>query len=127
MKGHAIECRINAENPEQDFRPSSGTIQELYLPGGRSVRVDSALYEGYKVPPQYDSMLAKVIAYGETREEAIAIMKRALGEVSIEGIETNTYFQYQLLNHPYFKKGNFDTSFIEANLENILGGYIDEA
>ncbi len=127
IKGHAIECRINAENPELDFRPSAGCIHELYLPGGRGVRVDSALYEGYKVPPQYDSMLAKIIAYGQTREEAIAVMKRALGEVSIEGIDTNIYFEYQLLNHPDFVEGKFDTGFIETNLENILGGYVDEA
>lgn len=127
IKGHAIECRINAENPERDFRPSAGTINALYLPGGRGVRVDSALYEGYRVPPQYDSMLAKVITYGETREEAIAVMKRALGEVSIEGIETNIYFEYQLLNHPDFVEGKFDTGFIETNLESILGGRVDEA
>lgn len=127
IKGHAIECRINAENPERDFRPSAGTINALYLPGGRGVRVDSALYEGYRVPPQYDSMLAKVITYGETREEAIAVMKRALGEVSIEGIETNIYFEYQLLNHPDFVEGKFDTGFIETNLESILGEYVDEA
>ena len=127
IKGHAIECRINAENPEREFRPSAGTINALYLPGGRGVRVDSALYEGYRVPPQYDSMLAKVITYGETREEAIAVMKRALGEVSIEGIETNIYFEYQLLNHPDFVEGKFDTGFIETNLESILGGYVDEA
>ena len=75
IKGHAIECRINAENPELDFRPCTGTIKELYLPGGRGVRVDSALYEGYSIPPQYDSMLAKIIAYGETRQEAINILK----------------------------------------------------
>lgn len=127
IKGHAIECRINAENPERDFRPSAGTINALYLPGGRGVRVDSALYEGYRVPPQYDSMLAKVITYGETREEAISVMKRALGEVSIEGIETNIYFEYQLLNHPDFVEGKFDTGFIETNLESILGGRVDEA
>lgn len=127
IKGHAIECRINAENPERDFRPSAGTIHALYLPGGRGVRVDSALYEGYRVPPQYDSMLAKVITYGKTREEAIAVMKRALGEVSIEGIETNIYFEYQLLNHPDFVEGKFDTGFIETNLESILGGRVDEA
>lgn len=127
IKGHAIECRVNAENPDQDFRPSAGTISELYLPGGRGIRVDSALYEGYRVPPQYDSMLAKVIAYGETRSEAIAVMKRALAEVSIEGIETNIFFQYQLLNQEEFIEGNFDTGFIENNLDNILGGLLDEA
>ena len=127
IKGHAIECRINAENPELDFRPSAGTIKELYLPGGRGIRVDSALYEGYSVPPQYDSMLAKIIAYGETREDAINIMKRALGEVSIEGVQTNIYFEYQLLNEPAFKEGTFDTGFIENHLTNILGGRVNEA
>lgn len=127
IKGHAIECRINAENPDMDFRPSAGHISELYLPGGRGIRIDSALYEGYQVPPQYDSMLAKVIAYGETREEAIAIMKRALAEVSIEGIDTNIFFQYQLLNQEEFIEGTFDTGFIERNLGNILGGLVDEA
>lgn len=127
LKGHAIECRINAENPLQNFKPSAGTIDELYLPGGRGVRIESALYESYKVPPTYDSMLAKVITYGETREEAIAIMKRALEETIIEGIDTNIYFQHQLLNEQAFINGDFDTSFIEKNLENILGGELDEA
>ena len=127
IKGHAIECRINAENPELDFRPCAGTIKELYLPGGRGIRVDSALYEGYSIPPQYDSMLAKIIAYGETREDAINIMKRALGEVSIEGVQTNIYFEYQLLNEPAFKEGTFDTGFIENHLTSILGGRVNEA
>ncbi|MBQ1274021.1 MAG: acetyl-CoA carboxylase biotin carboxylase subunit [Cellulosilyticum sp.] len=127
IKGHAIECRINAENPELNFRPCAGKINELYLPGGRGVRVDSAIYEGYSIPPQYDSMLAKIIAYGETREDAINIMKRALNEVSIEGVSTNIYFEYQLLNTPAFKEGTFDTGFIETNLKNILGGEVNEA
>ncbi len=127
IKGHAIECRINAENPELDFRPSAGKISELYLPGGRGVRVDSALYEGYKVPPQYDSMLAKIIAYGDTREEAIQIMKRALDEISIEGVQTNILFEYQLLNHPDFIAAKVDTGFIEKNLDNILGRNVNEA
>lgn len=127
IKGHAIECRLNAENPEYGFRPSAGTIEELYLPGGRGVRVDSALYQGYRVPPQYDSMLAKIIAYGSTREEAISTMRRALSEVSIEGVDTNIYFEYQLLNHPSFIKGEFDTGFIETNLDSILGGDRNEA
>lgn len=127
IKGHAIECRINAENPELDFRPSAGKISELYLPGGRGVRVDSALYEGYKVPPQYDSMLAKIIAYGDTREEAIQIMKRALDEISIEGVQTNILFEYQLLNHPDFIAAKVDTGFIERNLDNILGRALNEA
>ena len=127
IKGHAIECRINAENPLLNFKPCAGTIEELYLPGGRGVRIESALYESYKVPSTYDSMLAKVITFGDTREEAIAIMKRALGEIVIEGIETNEFFQYQLLNETAFVEGKFDTSFIERNLETILGGVVDEA
>lgn len=127
IKGHAIECRINAENPLLNFKPCAGTIEELYLPGGRGVRIESALYESYKVPPTYDSMLAKVITFGDTREEAITIMKRALGEIVIEGIETNVFFQYQLLNEAAFVEGKFDTSFIERNLETILGGVVDEA
>lgn len=127
IMGHAIECRINAENPEHGFRPCSGSIQALFLPGGRGIRVDSALYEGYQIPPQYDSMLAKIIAYGKTREDAINIMKRALSEVSIEGIETNIFFEYQLLNEPAFIEGSFDTGFIENNLNRILGGKLDEA
>lgn len=127
IKCHAIECRINAENPEEGFRPCAGTVTQLHLPGGRGVRVETALYEGYKVPPTYDSMLAKIITYGETREEAIEIMKRALSEVVIEGLETNIYFQYQLLNTEDFMKGKFDTSFIENNLEVILGGELNAA
>ena len=127
IKGHAIECRINAENPLLNFKPCAGTVEELYLPGGRGVRIESALYESYKVPPNYDSMLAKVITYGDTREEAIAIMRRALEEMVIEGIETNIFFQYQLLNEEAFIEGRFDTSFIEQNLEMILGGVVDEA
>ena len=122
IKGHAIECRINAENPVEGFRPCCGTVEDLYLPGGRGIRIESALYDGYKIPPQYDSMLAKVIAYGSDREEAIAIMKRALTEVSIEGVDTNIFFEYQLLNQPAFVKGEFTTSFIGDNLEQILGG-----
>ena len=127
IKGHAIECRINAENPKQGFRPCAGTVKALYLPGGRGVRIDSALYEGYRIPPQYDAMLAKIIAYGDTREDAISIMKRALSEVSIEGVETNILFEYQLLNETAFKEGAFDTGFIEKNLANILGGHLNEA
>lgn len=127
LKGHAIECRINAEDPKCGFRPAAGTITGLYLPGGRGIRVDSALYEGYRIPPQYDSMLAKLIAYGDTRQEAINIMKRALAEVSVEGVETNIFFEYQLINHPDFEEGAFDTGFIENNLDQILGGEVNEA
>ncbi|PHV70412.1 acetyl-CoA carboxylase biotin carboxylase subunit [Sporanaerobium hydrogeniformans] len=120
FKGHALECRINAENPHKQFRPCAGTIEKLHLPGGRGVRVETALYEGYQIPPTYDSMLAKIITYGETREEAIAIMERALGEIVIDGIDTNLYFEYQLLGTEAFRTGNFDTGYIEANLAAIL-------
>lgn len=121
IKGHAIECRINAENPKLNFRPCAGKIVELHLPGGRGVRVDTAIYPGYSVPPTYDSMLAKIIAYGDTREEAISIMKRALAEAVIEGIDTNIDFQYDLVHTDAFNEGYFDTSFIEKNLDSILG------
>lgn len=113
LKGHAIECRINAENPEKNFRPCPGTITEVYLPGGFGVRVDTAIYNGYTVPAYYDSMLAKLIVHGNTREEAIAKMQTALGEVVIEGIETNVDYQYEILNHPDFIGGKTDIEFIE--------------
>ena len=121
IKGHAIECRINAENPKLNFRPCAGKIVELHSPGGRGVRIDSAIYPGYSVRPTYDSMLAKIIAYGDTREEAISIMKRALAEAVIEGIDTNIDFQYDLVHTDAFNEGYFDTSFIEKNLDSILG------
>ena len=121
IKGHAIECRINAENPKLNFRPCAGKIVELHLPGGRGVRVDTAIYPGYSVPPTYDSMLAKIIAYGDTREEAVNIMRRALAETVIEGIDTNIDFQYDLIHTEAFNEGHFDTSFIEKNLDTILG------
>lgn len=121
IKGHAIECRINAENPDLNFRPCAGKITELHLPGGRGVRVDTAIYPGYKVPPTYDSMLAKVIAYGDDREEALSIMRRALAEIVVEGIDTNIDFQYDLIHTEAFDEGHFDTSFIEKNLDAILG------
>lgn len=121
IKGHAIECRINAENPKLNFRPCAGKITELHLPGGRGIRVDTAIYPGYSVPPTYDSMLAKIIAYGDDRKEALSIMRRALAEVVIEGIDTNIDFQYDLIHTQQFDEGYFDTSFIEKNLEAILG------
>ncbi len=120
LKGHAIECRINAENPKKGFRPCAGTITELHLPGGRGIRIDTGIYRGYKIPPNYDSMIAKVIAYGNNRKEAIQIMQRALEELVIEGIDTNIDFAYQLICSPDFEKGNYDTSYIERNLEHIL-------
>ena len=113
ITGHAIECRINAENPEKNFRPSPGTITDMYLPGGKGVRIDSAIYSGYTVPPYYDSMLAKLIVHAKNRNEAIRKMRSALGEVIIEGIDTNVDYQYEILNHPDFVSGDIDIEFIE--------------
>ena len=98
IRGHAIECRINAENPKKHFMPSPGTITELHLPGGKGVRIDTHIYNGYKVPPNYDSMLLKLISYDSDREGAMAKMRSALGEIVIEGIDTNVDFQYEILN-----------------------------
>ena len=113
LKGHAIECRINAEDPEKNFRPSPGTITDMYLPGGKGVRIDAAIYSGYTVPPYYDSMLAKLIVHAKNRKEAIRKMRSALGEVIIEGIDTNVDYQYEILNHPDFVSGDIDIEFIE--------------
>lgn len=120
LKGHAIECRINAEDPKENFRPSPGEITGLHMPGGFGVRLDSALYQGYKVLPHYDSMVAKVIVHGNNRMEAIRKMRRVLEELMIEGITTNLNLQYFILFHPDYVKGNFDTSFIEENLDDLV-------
>lgn len=113
FKGHAIECRINAENPSKNFAPSPGKIDYLLMPGGGlGLRVDSAVYAGYTIPPFYDSMIAKVITYGSDRNEAIAKMKRALEEFVIHGIDTNIEFQEAILNNKLYLEGKFDTSFI---------------
>ena len=111
--GHAIECRINAENPDRNFMPCPGQITGLLLPGGNGVRVDSAIYAGYNVPQTYDSMIGKLIVHGKDRAEAIAKMKSALGEFVVEGIHTNTDFLYKILNNENFKSNNYDTSFIK--------------
>ena len=116
IKGHAIECRINAEDPKNNFRPCPGIISELYIPSGPGVRVDSAIYCGYEIPPYYDSMIGKLITYGDDRENAIIRMKRALDEFAIGGITTNIDFQYEILEHENFINGNYDTSFIEKEL-----------
>lgn len=113
ITGHAIECRINAENPKKNFRPSPGTITDMYLPGGKGVRIDSAIYSGYTVSPYYDSMLAKLIVHAKNRKEAIRKMQCALGEIIIEGIDTNVDYQYEILNHPDFESGDIDIEFIE--------------
>jgi acetyl-CoA carboxylase biotin carboxylase subunit len=113
FNGWAIECRINAENPEKNFMPSPGKIEMYLPPGGLGVRVDSAVYPGYSIPPYYDSMIAKLITYGATRDEAIARMKRALSEFVIEGISTTIPFHMRLLEHEKFVSGDFNTKFLE--------------
>ena len=118
IKGHAIECRINAEDPKNNFRPCPGVISELYVPSGLGVRVDSAIYCGYEIPPYYDSMIGKLITYDEDRDNAIIKMKRALDEFAIGGITTNIDFQYEILEHKDFMSGNYNTSFIEKKLVN---------
>ena len=115
-RGHAIECRINAEDPVK-FTPQPGTITALNFPGGYGVRVDSHVYHGYRVSAHYDSMLAKLIAYAPTRERAIARMRRALGELVVEGIRTNTALHRWIMRHPAFISGRYDTHFLEANLD----------
>lgn len=119
IQGHAIECRINAENPKMGFRPSPGTISELHLPGGQGVRVDTDIYSGCMVSPYYDSMLAKLIVHGKDRQEAIAKMISALGEVWIEGIDTNVDYQFEILHHPDYQSGNFDIEFLNTH---VIGG-----
>lgn len=113
FRGHAIECRINAENPSKNFRPCPGTITGINLPGGNGIRIDTAIYSGYTIPSNYDSMIVKIIAYGVNRNEAIAKMKRALEELVIDGIDTNRDFLFDIIRKPDFIRGNFDTSFIE--------------
>lgn len=118
FRGHAIECRINAENPSKNFRPCPGKITGLNLPGGNGIRVDTAIYEGYTIPANYDSMIIKIIAYGINRNEAIAKMKRALEELVIEGVETNRDFLFDIIKNPNFIRGEFNTSFISNLVKN---------
>lgn len=117
FSGHSIECRVNAENPDKNFMPCPGEIKGLNLPGGNGVRIDTAVYSGYKIPPVYDSMIAKIIVHAENRDEAISKMKRALEECIIDGIDTNIDFLYRILENEDFITGNFDTSFISKILE----------
>ena len=113
IKGHAIECRINAENPKKHFMPCPGRITNVHIPGGNGVRVDTHIYNGYKVPANYDSMLMKLIVHGKDRAEAIAKMRSALGELIIEGIDTNLDFQFEILSNPVYQDGHkIDTGFI---------------
>lgn len=115
INGWSIECRINAENPDKNFMPAPGTIQFYLPPGGPGVRVDSAAYPGYTISPYYDSMIAKLIVWAPTRDEAIAKMRRALAEFEIEGIYSTIPFHQKLLKHPTFLKGDFDIKFLEEN------------
>ena len=116
FRGHSMECRINAENPSKNFMPCPGKITGINLPGGNGIRIDTAIYEGYTIPPNYDSMIAKIIAYGSNRNEAISKMKRALEELVIDGIDTNRDFLFEIIKNPNFIRGNFDTSFIEKEI-----------
>ena len=112
IEGHAIECRINAENPAKNFMPCPGLITNVHIPGGTGVRVDTHIYNEYKVPANYDSMLMKLIVHGRNREEAIARMRSALGELIIEGIDTNLDFQFEILGNPAYQAGDINTDFI---------------
>ena len=116
FEGHSIECRINAENPMKNFLPSPGTITGVNLPGGNGIRIDTSIYNGYKIPPYYDSMIAKIIVHGNNRNEAISKIKRSLEELVIDGIETNRDFLYEIVKNINFIRGNFDTSFIEKEM-----------
>ena len=120
FRGHAIECRINAEDPKRGFMPCPGLVEGVLFPGGFGIRVDSALYPGYRVPSCYDSMLAKVIAYGKDREEALQRMKRALSELVIDGIETNIDFQYGLLEQEEIITGAYNTGFIQDKMSILI-------
>lgn len=119
LLGHAIECRINAENIQRDFAPSPGTIRFINFPGGRNVRVDTGVYNGYTISPYYDSMILKVIAFGTTRLDALKTMRCALEELIIEGVDTNVEFQYLLLHHPRIVSGRYDTGFMEIFLKEL--------
>lgn len=115
LNGHAIECRINAENPAKNFMPCPGKINEVHLPGGYGVRIDTAVYSGYEIPPYYDSMIAKVIVHDKTRASAIDKMRSTLGELILDGVTTNVDFQYEILNNEDFQAGDFTTDFIEEH------------
>lgn len=126
IRGNAIECRINAENPNKNFMPSPGEIRYFHAPGGPGIRLDSAAYAGYIIPPNYDSMIGKLITYGKTREEAINIMERALAEFIIDGVDTNIDFQYDLINNEKFISGDYNTSFIEKDFKHLERLYRNE-
>src|SRR5882757_9021049 len=126
FKGHAIECRINAEDPFDDFRPSPGRIEMYYQPGGRGVRVDTHAYAGYTIPSSYDSMIGKLITYGKDRREAMDKMSRALSEYMITGVKTTISFQQAILQDPNFRRGVYSTSFVEQLLSGARRELIEE-
>ena len=117
FNGHSMEARINAENPDKNFMPCPGTITDLHLPGGNGIRIDTAIYNGYIIPPTYDSMIAKVIVHGETRKESIKKMKSAVAELVVDGICTNADFILKILENENFKNNNYDTSFIKKEFD----------
>lgn len=117
LRGHAIECRINAENPEQNFRPSPGTINALYVPGGPGIRIDSAVYQGYTITPFYDSMISKLIVHGKDRDEAIRKMRWALSEFIVSGVDTNIDFQLEIIKQPEFIDGDYDNGYLTRYME----------
>ena len=120
LRGHAIECRINAENPAKEFAPCPGKASFLYFPGGPGVRVDTCMYNGYEIPPFYDSIVGKIIVWASTRLEAIRRMRRCLEELTIDGVQTNAELMHQILYHPVFVRGNYTTAFLEEHLPTML-------
>jgi acetyl-CoA carboxylase biotin carboxylase subunit len=120
LTGHAIECRINAEDPHHNFRPAPGTVKFLHFPGGCGIRIDSCLYNGCSLPPYYDSMAAKIMVHGQNRLEAIRKMRRCLEEFTLEGFPTNTELSYQILYHPVFVRGSSTTGFLDEHLPKLL-------
>ncbi|NCB93270.1 MAG: acetyl-CoA carboxylase biotin carboxylase subunit [Clostridia bacterium] len=117
LNGHAMECRINAEDPAHNFRPCPGVISSIHIPGGNGVRIDTAVYAGYEIPPYYDSMIAKVIVHGRNRQETIDKMRSTLGELIIDGVTTNVDFQYEILNNKDFQAGDITTDFIPEHFD----------
>jgi acetyl-CoA carboxylase biotin carboxylase subunit len=122
LDGHAIECRINAEDPREGFRPCPGTIEHLHLPSGFGIRIDTVIHPGYVISPYYDSMIAKIIVHGRTRNEAILRMRRALEETLITGVTTNLDLLYLLMYNPAFISNRIDTGSLERNLDGLLKG-----
>ncbi len=126
FEGHAIECRINAEDPDRDFMPCPGKIESLIFPGGPGVRVDSHVFAGYKIPPYYDSLIAKIITHGANRTEAIAIMQRALHEMLISPVKTTIPLHEKILNRPRFRQGKVATNFIDTQFAASKIGSLEE-